>query len=341
MTGDTLEKMKFSFLCFEAISLIISVLLIERFIYILSRKYCGHSKTSLILLFLLFLSKTVGLTSTFTFGNIGFKSEKTQIRGKEGAINMIISYVFSMICIILSYFQLQRLQPVHLEAKMTISKKILWKILILLFVSLVFFCVSMSQDWISFNDETISTETLMPYSLSQYSCYTGHSYCASSLAKNLRYCNGFNRLFTAQTVYWVFMELGSVFLALWIEYSLFYFRSISFGFEYCNYFAAFGSLLSWTLALVFWFHYSQAGYSNNCKVVAGALDLSFCAESGSIFGIISCILIGISGISYMIVFYYRNRRPSKFEKNKNNANEAEEPNTGVSALNETKDIITN
>jgi hypothetical protein len=71
------------------------------------------------------------------------------------------------------------------------------------------------------------------------------------------------------------------------------------------------------------------------------LDLSFCAESGSIFGIISCILIGISGISYMIVFYYRNRRPSKFEKNKNNANEAEEPNTGVSALNETKDIITN
>ena len=31
----------------------------------------------------------------------------------------------------------------------------------------------------------------------------------------------------------------------------------------------------------------------------------------------------------------------KFEKNKNNANEAEEPNTGVSALNETKDIITN
>ena len=43
----------------------------------------------------------------------------------------------------------------------------------------------------------------------------------------------------------------------------------------------------------------------------------------------------------MIVFYYRNRRPSKFEKNKNNANEAEEPNTGVSALNETKDIITN
>ena len=323
-TGKDLENVQWTLIYSESLALIFSILIIERLTYSLLKRNFGNLIICNFIITILIIIKTIGIILTFYFSSVELDNCTGSVCGLSGVKYYIVSYTCALIGSFLSLFSLKLSANQRRRAIVPLSKAFIFKIFLLLLSSLVFAIVSFEESWISYKGLETGQGSLMYLNDFPYSCY-GSKACASDLPADIRHCSAIVRLFNAGLTYSTLTVLSLCFQILWAEHMLYHMYLVNYGFEYTNYLVILGSWICSFAATLAWFSLSGAKFNTYCKIVAGDIDIHFCAELGAICAIISCALLGISGIAYGTLFFFRKSQFKNSDKDINTITCISEP----------------
>lgn len=304
--GKTLESTISSLIYSEFIANTLLVLLMQKSIFMILKRNYGSKGFSNAIAVMLISCKTIGLAASFSISNMTFENCYKHVCGKNGMILIVVSYTFAILGGVSSILLFKISEKFPKNAPSPISKNsLLGKVLPLICISNFFLICSLFLPWaFYFNIENAEKDRIF-IELTSKNCYPGQDLCTSEYLQSLRHCTTLQNLKSAGILFYFCIQFGIIFQLLWLEYLFFHYKSLEFGFPHGNYIVTALCLICYISAFLCWFCKSGAKLSSNCKVKAGDTEIALCADTGSILGIVSCLLIGISSISYISLYYFR------------------------------------
>ncbi|CAG9335594.1 unnamed protein product [Blepharisma stoltei] len=308
------EIFSVTFICF----------LLERLVFMFLKKDHGKSWIFYVLAPLILVSKLVelgcyfGLTESNLNGNCDADNE---ICNESGPLLMVISVFLTSIGGALSLALIYKIKSSRDSVAYKRNEEIMaWfsqRIFPAILISILFIGLSFGFNWISYQDNKQNYGTLLNLnefkdkSTMNYSCISGPT-CAQAMGtpQLQRYCNAFDRVYNAGNTYITMITISLLFLFLWIEGLIYTIFNSKFGISELNYVWPTMCVLFHFMGTVGWFTISDGSFSANCNVASEDTDISFCAENGAIFSIISLISLSLTAIFYCFLFYKHEKAKS-------------------------------
>ncbi|CAG9322581.1 unnamed protein product [Blepharisma stoltei] len=319
-TGKKLIQARSSVISCETVAGVLTILLIERYIYMLMRRGYGKVWIFYTLIGLITGSKLAGFLSYIELTNSKISSScdtNDEICNNNGPYYMLTSLILSAIgCglgAVVLRFRNKKLDKEKIIEGLESSAMISGKVLPVLLIGAAFTGLALGWDWISFQAPKTSTGTLL--SMNSYykygdfiknldfDCISGPA-CAnkSGLALSQRECNAFDKVNNAGRVYYWMVSFSLLFLLLWIENLINVLRKKEFGISESNYVWPALCVILNLIGIISWFNISGVTYGANCRVKAGDNDISFCSEEGPTFAIISLICEFFAAMFYCLLY---------------------------------------
>jgi hypothetical protein len=332
--GEAAYEASISYIWFALISLVGSLFLVERLIFLLLRRDYGHPKVLYCLAIAIPLFQGVGVFVWFTRSDAKFSKSSSVQADEQIHLYANLGPILAICGVILSSLAAAFVLLVMLWRDTSFDKGVqgvgeglimgtthrqwlLGKVAPVLGIGLAFHVMATCWHWVNYdadhnhNGFLLYVDSYLDYDQLSYNCLFGPA-CAQSNDKpiDIRNCTAYKRLWSAGYAYLWIDSAALIFFLLWIEGLVYLAMKREYGVPFVQYVWPLLTTLVHLAALVTWFMVSGAEYGASCNVYVSDVDINFCADMSPSFSIWALICYFFAALVYELLYL---RRKERFE----------------------------
>jgi hypothetical protein len=334
--GKTTYEAGISYFWLTFISLVCSLFLLERLLFMLIRRDYGHVKIAYFLAGAVPCLQVVAVIVWFSRTRASFNgscsaehNDDVDLCADSGSAIAIAGACLGVVASGVTALVI-KFRDVTLDEGVTsiangkimgISHRqwLLVKVAPIMIIGLAFQLMATCWHWVNYDSDyehkayLLYVESYLDFDKLGFNCLYGPS-CASDKQYHieLRQCSAFKRIWRAGFAY-IYIDTASfIFCLFWLEGLIYFAIKREFGLPIVQYSWPVLTVLLHVIAMATWFIMSEAKFGNSCDVFATDDDIDFCADKSPNFSIWSFICYFFSALFY-ILLYLRRREEGELD----------------------------